>query len=445
MAMDSATITGSSSSSSPGPASSLSAVTSATSSTFTSSSPISTSSSVVASPTSTSATSSLVTSTVSPSTSSLTASTQTNSVQSTSTQGTATQSTSTQGTVTQSTATQSTLTFNSGSSAITSTPTISSVNTATSSGTASVTSVSTSSFKSSTSSSSASPTPSITYVTTTQQYTGYVTTTTTVPPSGTVSGTVIVQTPLPTLTCDANGYLIQRNTAVSPNVQSLYRVNIATGTQTLIKQSVGSGATSIDAMGYNVFDGYLYGTIGTTPGSLLRIGGNGDSQTLASLGLTTAVNAGDVDEAGYYWASASGKQWWQFDYSLLDWAYTPNPNLAAAEAGCCLYGLGYDAGALGAKLLLLNTYMLQFNRTTKAWAMLRNFGNLGGQIIGGKAEWGAVYAASDGFLYGSENNSGDIWQFPLTATGGAPVRKSTGTASKQNQNDGARCIKGGAM
>ncbi|KAK8079527.1 cell agglutination protein mam3 [Apiospora hydei] len=137
------------------------------------------------------------------------------------------------------------------------------------------------------------------------RYTGLVTTTTTIPPSGTVSGTVIIQTPLPTFSCDPNGYLIQQN----GSGYSLNRINIPTGNREFIKQGVGTGA-AINAMGYNSLDNYLYAALGATPGNLLRIGSNGDSQTLASLGLTTAVTSGDVDENGYYWATAGGKQWW---------------------------------------------------------------------------------------------------------------------------------------
>ncbi|KAK7957052.1 proline rich protein 5MeD [Apiospora aurea] len=340
-----------------------------------------------------------------------------------------------------------------------STSTVSSTSIGTSSSIISTTSIAASS---SISSSTAPSTSSVGYVTTTQQYTGLVATTTTIPPSGTVSGTVIIRTPLPTFSCDPNGYLVQRN----GSAYSLSRVNIPTGNREFIRQGVGTGA-AINAMGYNSLDNYLYAALGSTPGNLLRIGSNGDSQTLASLGLTTAVTSGDVDENGYYWATAGGKQWWQYDVRpgsatfgqlvtsgtanpgmtilLTDWAYAPNPSLTGANVNCCLYAIAYD-DPLAVGLLQFNTYLLQFNRTTKAWAQVRSFGaiktNVGGLL--GKAAWGALYAATDGFLYCTETGSGEIWRFPLAAGAAAPTSGlSKGPAS--SNDDGARCITAGAV
>ncbi|KAK8059443.1 hypothetical protein PG996_009373 [Apiospora saccharicola] len=260
----------------------------------------------------------------------------------------------------------------------------------------------------------------------------------------------------PPWSCDPSGIVIRQQTSGSSTVQSLSKVNITTGNATLVKQSVGTGAT-IDAMGYNVLDNYVYAALGTTPGSLLRIASNGDSQTLGSLGLTAAVNTGDVDENGYLWAAAGGKQWWQFDvrpgsatfgqtvasgtaaapqYPIQDWVYAPNAALASTgQQACCLYALGYD-DPLQLGVIKYNTYLQQFNRTSKAWTTLFSYGNLAGTILGGKSVWGATYAADDGFIYSSENTSGELWRFSL---GSAKAQKmSTGPFPN---NDGARCIK----
>ncbi|KAK8006330.1 hypothetical protein PG991_012627 [Apiospora marii] len=262
-------------------------------------------------------------------------------------------------------------------------------------------------------------------------------TTTTVPPSGTAPGTVVVQTPLPTLDCDPSGYLIQ-------NV-SLYRVNITTGASTLVKSPVGDGSRGINAMGYNVGDNYLYGAIGTLSNTdLVRIAASGDTTILGSLNVTVTLNAGDVDENNQYWATANGKQWIQVDlkpgsatfgrtlasgtanptYTLIDWAYVPG-------GGNYLWGLAYNTGGLTPNA---NTYLQRFDRTARTWSVFTDFGN-----IAGKNQWGAVYASDDGFLYGSENNSGQIWKFPLPANGTTAVKVSNGPSA--TSNDGARCIK----
>ncbi|KAK8094605.1 hypothetical protein PG997_001290 [Apiospora hydei] len=196
-------------------------------------------------------------------------------------------------------------------------------------------------------------------------------------------------------------------------------------------------------MGYNVGDNFLYGAIGQGANTdLIRIAASGDSIILGSLNGTAGVNlnAGDVDENNHYWATASGKQWIQVDlkpgsptflrtlasgtanptYSQIDWAYVPG-------GGNYLWGLAFNTG-------YTSTYLQRFDRTTRTWSVFTNFGN-----VAGNNQWGAVYASDDGFLYGSENTSGQIWKFPLPVNGTAAVKISNGPAA--SSNDGARFIK----
>ncbi|KAI0002329.1 hypothetical protein F4779DRAFT_134189 [Xylariaceae sp. FL0662B] len=283
-------------------------------------------------------------------------------------------------------------------------------------------------------SSTTSSTISGNYTTITAGYTGTVVTSTTILPSGTVQGTVIIQTPLPTLNCDPSGYLIQ--------ITSLYRVNITTGNATLVNGNVGDGR-SINAIGYNLGDNFIYGAIGNYPSNLIRISASGDSNILGSLNLTSTtgnLNSGDVDENLQYWGTAGGKFWLQIDLkpgsatfgttvangtatfpnTVIDWAYVPG-------GGNYLYGLAYTSTND-------RTILARFDRTGHTWTSLTDFGRVAGQNT-----WGAVYASDDGFLYGSENNSGEIWKFPLPANGTTPVKISNGP--KASGNDGARCIK----
>ncbi|CAJ2505006.1 Uu.00g124000.m01.CDS01 [Anthostomella pinea] len=220
------------------------------------------------------------------------------------------------------------------------------------------------------------------YVTTTAGYTGTVKTTTTVSPSGTRPGTVIVQTPLATLNCDPSGYLIQS--------KSLYRVNITNENTTLVKIGLGDGTRTINAMGYNIADNFLYAAIGTAPTTnlnLIRISADGTSNILGSLNVTYAVNSGDVDGNSQYWATAGGSQWLQVD--LMPGSSTYGMTLANGDA---LYALAYAPQYTA-------TILVRFDRTTHVWTQLTNFGN-----IAGENAWGAVYASDDGFLYGSREH-----------------------------------------
>ncbi|RYP61418.1 hypothetical protein DL769_007703 [Monosporascus sp. CRB-8-3] len=273
----------------------------------------------------------------------------------------------------------------------------------------------------------------------TTQYNGSVTTTTIQFPTGTdATVTVVVQTPLPTLSCDPFGYLIQNT--------SLYRVNITSGDLTLIRDVVGDGRF-LQAIGYSVADNYLYGTIGglnNTPVFLIRIAANGDSTILNELILPYRVNTGDVDEQSRYWITYNGTNITQVDVrpssptfgqligttrraatlpannaTIYDWAYVP--------------GRGNYLWSLGQSPALNSTTLQRFNRGTYNWEFVRDFGN-----IAGVNWWGAIYASADGFLYATENSSGQIWRFPLDI-GDSPTRFST--ANPTRENDGARCIR----
>ncbi|RYO99421.1 hypothetical protein DL764_006816 [Monosporascus ibericus] len=273
----------------------------------------------------------------------------------------------------------------------------------------------------------------------TTPYNGSITTTTTQFPTGTdATVAVVVQTPLPTLSCDPFGYLTQNT--------SLYRVNITSGDLTLIRDVVGDGRL-LQAIGYNVADNYLYGTIGgrnNTPVFLIRIAANGDSTILNELTLPYRVNTGDVDEQSRYWITYNGTNITQVDVrpssptfgqligttrrattlpannaTIYDWAYVP--------------GRGNFLWSLGQGPARNSTTLQRFNRGTYNWELVRDLGN-----IAGDNWWGAIYASADGFLYATENSSGQIWRFPLSEIDGPPTRFST--ANPTRENDGARCI-----
>ncbi|KAK7748248.1 hypothetical protein SLS62_008800 [Diatrype stigma] len=179
---------------------------------------------------------------------------------------------------------------------------------------------------------------------------------------------------------------------------------------------------------------------------MIRISSSGLSVVFGSLSFT--INGGDVDEKGYYWGTDTGNNWVQIDlrpgsttygqtisagtvavapdYPIYDWAYV-------AGGGDYLYAVAYSPGIIG--LLNASTFLLQFNRATKAWKTIANYGNIVPRLLS-STTWGAVYASDDKALYASENGSGQIWKLPLSGAPASPI--SYGPTS--TTNDGARCI-----
>ncbi|OKL61144.1 hypothetical protein UA08_03295 [Talaromyces atroroseus] len=233
-------------------------------------------------------------------------------------------------------------------------------------------------------------------------------------------------TPTATLSCDPYGYLIQYAT--------LYRVDLTTGDTTQVSTGLGDN-TSINSIGYNVLDNYIYGYQSST-GTILRISADGTTVTIDADSPPAGSNIGDVDTNGHYWVGTE-TTWAQIDlapgsatygqtlangttstlgYAVADWVYIP-------DAGEYMY-------AVGSVSSMNETALLRFDLSTHEWESVADYGALG--VIG----VGAVYGMNNGTLYASENGNGQIWQFPVS--GDTPFEVSQGPAS--GNNDGARCV-----
>ncbi|PNH50704.1 hypothetical protein VD0002_g3736 [Verticillium dahliae] len=235
---------------------------------------------------------------------------------------------------------------------------------------------------------------------------------------------------------------------------TLSSIDITTGQQTLIRSNI-AGNSEVNALGYNARDDYLYAVAQNgllTSISIIRLNARGDvsvvvPQVANKLALLGGFNAGDVDENSQYWISTSGNDWYQYDlrpgsatyaqqvaYGTLpllsrpaqviaDWAYVPG-------GGNFLWAIGTASGG--------RTVLMQFSRSTKRWTQVRDFGNIVGGTLLNQPVWGAVYASANGFLYGTENLTGQVWRFPVLSST-APAT-SVVTGSPATLNDGARCL-----
>jgi hypothetical protein len=235
----------------------------------------------------------------------------------------------------------------------------------------------------------------------------------------------------PALKCDVYGYLMQKT--------AFYRVDLTSGKTTLINALVGPGG-NINAIGYNKFDNFIYGMLQDSTGTqVIRIAGDGSYTLLAARTSDRSVNMGDIDNLGRYWIATSAKAWWCIDlmpgsatYGKIIMSGTAVTTLTAADwafvpgGGDYMYAVMVDSAGLTSTLG-------RFSRTSYTWTTVKAYGNVAGSNF-----WGAVYASQDGNLYGSENNSGQIFKFPVAPTAGNPVFIATGPAS--SSNDGARCI-----
>ena len=237
-----------------------------------------------------------------------------------------------------------------------------------------------------------------------------------------------METPLPTFACGSNAYLIQDT--------SLYTLSQSNAASSLIA-NINDGR-NINALGFHPDEGYLYGVAqtGYGPANLIRIGSDGNF----NLGLTIPgpyeYQTGDIDSDDQFWVSASGVQWVKIDLArgsstygqivlagvatlsvtVADWAYVPG-------GGDYLYSLASNSAS--------QTVLVKFNRSTGVWSNVANFGSVAGDNF-----WGGVFAGGDGYLYGSENTSGQVWKFAID---GSTKKKEVGVGPSNLDNDAAKC------
>ncbi|KAG9256935.1 uncharacterized protein F5Z01DRAFT_672160 [Emericellopsis atlantica] len=174
---------------------------------------------------------------------------------------------------------------------------------------------------------------------------------------------------------------------------------------------------------------------------LIRINSDGDSTTYP-LNLPGNWRTGDVDSQGHLWVALFDGTWaeidvdqqsptfgtvlsqgdgtgFRADYTVADWAFVPG-------GGPYTYAIIYQTDG--------DARRARFNTLTGTWDPLESYGQL---VNGSSGCWGAVYSSGGGNLYASENNTGEIWRFPIV-NGGDPEMVVQGPVS--SNNDGARCV-----
>lgn len=251
----------------------------------------------------------------------------------------------------------------------------------------------------------------------------------------------------------------------------LYIINIGRGLFNLLKGLLdfltGIGSPPVNALGYHPVHNYLYGISYTvSPQAIIRIGADaafeavGTTAVIPSTLTSQPLLIGDIDLNQQYWLGYSGGAGWiQVDMNAAsqtyaqvvasgasanfndrlqvgDWAAIPLP---AYENR--LYALAQEIiSDISGLITSYNTHLVYFDTINHAWVDVHTFFNTPGGLLG-QAEWGAVYTANDGNIYGTESNTGQTWRFSLTPSVTSVASLVTiGTIPLLGaQIDGARC------
>jgi uncharacterized repeat protein (TIGR01451 family) len=252
-------------------------------------------------------------------------------------------------------------------------------------------------------------------------------------PPGTATLTV---TPQPAWTCSAFAYLFQDPTVTPPG--TIYQVNLATGGYT----TYGTTADNVNAVGYNTVDNFIYGW-DSTNNELARIGSDSSVDDLgvpAGMSAPDAAagfNVGDFNGSGDEFISNSVTGvWYEIDLDPGTASYGDAIAHGTMSTPATIASLPADWAYIDGAFYGMATttsgpaHLVEFNPTTGTDTDLGAIAN-----VPGADAYGAAYASPGGYLWVSDNNTGEIYRIDVAAKTG--IVASAGPAS--GNNDGARC------
>lgn len=241
----------------------------------------------------------------------------------------------------------------------------------------------------------------------------------------------------PAWTCSADGYLFQ----AANGQATIQQVDLVSGAASQIATT----ASQVNAVGYNTLDNYMYGI--DSSGSVIAIAQDGTLTDLGNPGLDSSVNwqSGDFDDAGHLWVTSGGasgtdQPYYEIDLSdpssstygtIIDSGTLTRPTGFAAMPSDWVFTNGAFYGLVGQRTGAGEASLVRFDPATGAVTVE-------GTIPGTANEdrvYGAGYADSNGYLYFSNNTSGNIYR--VDPTDGSAIALSDGPAA--SGNDGARC------
>ncbi len=219
---------------------------------------------------------------------------------------------------------------------------------------------------------------------------------------------------LPTFSCTGEVYQVQSGQLrIFDPISSSY-------------QNVGSNQGSYNATGFNVLDGYAYGSQG---GNVIRIGSNGNRE-IAFSGISGSFS-GDVDRSNNYWLRSNNNAYRRINLATgnVTTVSFSGPGGGAADVAYLEFGgKEYLIGFSGSRM-----YRYNITDGTK-----QNINVSGGMPGGG---YGATWTDFNARIFTFNNNTGEIWEVFDYDTN-SPTTSFVAQADPSGNNDGFSCPQG---
>ncbi|MCL7765268.1 T9SS type A sorting domain-containing protein [Polaribacter sp. Z014] len=230
--------------------------------------------------------------------------------------------------------------------------------------------------------------------------------------------------------CDYNAYLFQRN--------DIYALDLASGSSYVVKEDVTPG--SINAVGYNPADGYIWGSLSTPAKTIVRIGKNFNVETFYIDELPSSSRyVGDVSSEGIYYLKGGGTSYYKIDLDPASDNYTKYVSSHVLTKNISVHDWAFNAVDGHLYTVEKKTNILyRINATTGEVISLGVVPILNGLNY----TYGAVYFDASGRFYVSANQTGTVYviQSVQSLEPGSQLDSNLfAYGPSSSSNDGARC------
>lgn len=230
--------------------------------------------------------------------------------------------------------------------------------------------------------------------------------------------------------CDYNAYLFQAN--------DVYAIDLASGSSYLVKKDVTPG--SVNAVGYNPADGYIWGSLSSPAKSIVKIGKNFQTETFYIPELPTANRyVGDVSSTGIYHLKPGGSTAYRVDLNPDSDTYGQFLSTFTLSSNLNIHDWAFNA--VDGLLYTVEKKTNNLYRIDPDTGDALNLGTV--PVLDGlNYTFGAVYFDVEGRFYVSANQTGTVYviQDVQNLEVGSTLESNLfAFGPSSSLNDGARC------
>lgn len=245
------------------------------------------------------------------------------------------------------------------------------------------------------------------------------------------------------LACTNLGYLFQ---SVSGSGTDFITVNLQTGASTTLYTDITTSPVGVNAVGYNITDGHIWGSVvGGPVSTIARVGADGVPVQFVIPGLVAGgYNVGTMDDNGIlYLYTSNATDIYRVDVNPASPTYLSLLSPVLNTTAMSIADWAYNA-------VDGNLYGVNTNTVAPIHQLLRVNANTGVVTVVGTVtsphaafnagSFGAAYLDASGNLYISDNAAGGIYKLPVVHNiTGNSVAQLFSQGAVSSGNDGAFC------